>query len=187
MTIKRVVCSNNRKPWFTRTLPPNSASIRGKSWTFGDDIDTDQIYPGKYLPLTDKTEMAKHAMEGVPEGESFIKNVKPGDMLVAGKNFGCGSSREHAAVAIRGAGISVIIAESFARIFYRNCVNMALPILELKEAKEIKTGDELEVNLATGEIVNLTTKKKYQAHPISGLEMEIMAAGGLLEYLKRSQ
>ncbi len=161
-----------------------NASLRGRSWCFGNDIDTDQIYPGKYLPLTDKKEMVQHAMEGVPEGENFIKNVKPGDILVAGKNFGCGSSREHAAIAIRGAGISVIIARSFARIFYRNCVNMALPILELQAADEFKTDDELEVNLETGEILNLTRKKKYQAQPVSGLEMEIMHAGGLIEYLK---
>jgi 3-isopropylmalate/(R)-2-methylmalate dehydratase small subunit len=204
LIIKRIVYSNNRKPWFKRLLPRNSAStpwniaprneanstgsisafIRGRSWCFGHDIDTDQIYPSKYLPLTDKAEMVQHAMEGVPEGEIFIKKVKPGDILVAGKNFGCGSSREHAAVAIRGAGISVIIAQSFARIFYRNCVNMALPILELKEAKAIKTGDELEVNIETGEIRDLTTGQQYRAQPVSGLEMEIMHAGGLLEYLK---
>ena len=206
LVIKSIVYSNERKPWFKRLHPSQvstpiprksaspprasasiSVSIRGSVWQFADDIDTDQIYPGKYLPLTDKKEMAAHAMEGMPEGENFIKKVKPGDILVAGKNFGCGSSREHAAVAIRGAGISVIIAESFARIFYRNCVNMALPILELKEAKAIKTGDELEVNLETGKIVNITTTKKYNAQPVSGLELKIMQVGGVLEYLKKRE
>jgi 3-isopropylmalate/(R)-2-methylmalate dehydratase small subunit len=158
--------------------------FKGRVWKFGDDIDTDQIYPGKYLPLTDKAEMAKHAMEGTDRGEEFLKNVKQGDIIVAGKNFGCGSSREHAAIAIKGVGVSVIIAESFARIFHRNCINTALPILELKEAKEINQGDILEVNIETGEIKNLTQNKTYHAEPISKLEKDIINAGGLLKYLK---
>ncbi|MGB9721598.1 MAG: 3-isopropylmalate dehydratase small subunit [bacterium] len=158
--------------------------LRGTVWKFGDDIDTDQIYPGKYLPLTDKTEMAKHAMEGTDGGEGFLKNVKSGDIIVAGKNFGCGSSREHAAIAIKGAGISLVIAESFARIFHRNCVNTALLTLELKGAKEINNGDLLEVNLETGEIKNITQNKTYYGEPISALEKEIINAGGLLKYLK---
>ena len=103
--------------------------IKGKVWCFGDDVDTDQIYPGKYLPITDKQEMALHAMEGAPGGEEFIENVEPGDIIVAGRNFGCGSSREHAIVAIHGIGISLVIARSFARIFHRNAVNTGLPIL----------------------------------------------------------
>ena len=157
--------------------------IKGRTWKFGDDIDTDQIYPGKYLPLTDKKEMARHAMEGAERGEAFIKNVKSGDVLVAGKNFGCGSSREHAATAIRGVGISVVIAESFARIFHRNCVNTALVALESKHAKEINDGDMLEIDMARGEIKNLTQNRTYKAEPMSPLEMEIMNAGGLLKYL----
>ncbi len=164
-----------------------SLRFRGTSWHFGDDIDTDQIYPGKYLPLTDKSEMAKHAMEGTDRGEEFIKNVKPGDIIVAGKNFGCGSSREHAAIAIHGAGISLIIAQSFARIFHRNCINTALPVLELKEANEIQDGDILEVNIETGEIKDITQNKIYKAEPISELEKEILNAGGLLQYLKFMQ
>lgn len=164
-----------------------SIRFRGTSWHFGDDIDTDQIYPGKYLPLTDKSEMAKHAMEGTNRGEEFIKNVKPGDIIVAGKNFGCGSSREHAAIAIHGAGISLIIAQSFARIFHRNCINTALPVLELKEANEIQDGDILEVNIETGEIKDITQNKIYKAEPISELEKEILNAGGLLQYLKSIQ
>lgn len=158
--------------------------FKGRAWRFQDDIDTDQIYPGKYLPLTDKTEMAKHAMEGTDRGEEFLKNVKPGDIIVAGKNFGCGSSREHAAVAIKGAGISLVIAESFARIFHRNCVNTALPTLELKGAKDINDGDILEVNIETGEVKNNTRNKIYRAEPVSQLEKEIISAGGLLNYLK---
>lgn len=164
-----------------------SAIICGRAWRFGDDIDTDQIYPGKYLPLTDKQEMAKHAMEGTGRGEEFIKNVKAGDIIVAGKNFGCGSSREHAAIAIRGAGISLIIAESYARIFHRNCINTALPVLELNEAKEIKDGDILEANIETGEIKNITQNKTYKAEPISKLEREILEAGGLFKYLKHTE
>lgn len=161
--------------------------IRGRVWCFGDDIDTDQIYPGKYLPLTNKSEMAKHAMEGTNRGEEFVKNVKPGDIILAGKNFGCGSSREHAAVAIRGAGVALVIAQSFARIFHRNCINTALPVLELNEANEIGDGDILEVNIGTGAIRNITQNKIYKAEPISELEREILKAGGLLQYLKIAQ
>ena len=160
--------------------------IKGKVWKFGDDIDTDQLYPGKYLPITDKQEMAEHALEGVPGATHFIESVQPGDILVVGKNFGCGSSREHAAVAIIGKGISLIIAESFARIFYRNCINTGLPVLECKGAKKINQGDEIEVIVETGEIKNLTTGKTYKASPISDLELEIMKAGGLLKYLKQA-
>lgn len=162
----------------------SSGHLRGTAWLFGDNIDTDQIYPGKYLPLTNKSEMANHAMEGTNRGEEFIKNVKPGDIIVAGKNFGCGSSREHAAIAIKGVGVTLVIAESFARIFHRNCVNTALPVLELKEVKEIRDGDILEVNIETGEIKNITQNKVYRAEPISELEKEILKAGGLLWYLK---
>lgn len=164
-----------------------SLNLRGTVWRFGDDIDTDQIYPGKYLPLTDKSEMAKHAMEGTDRGEEFIKNVKPGDIIVAGKNFGCGSSREHAAIAIHGAGVSLILAQSFARIFHRNCINNALPVLELSEVSEIQDGDILEVNIETGEIKDITKNKIYKAEPISELEKEILNAGGLLQYLKSMQ
>ncbi|MEO0225837.1 MAG: 3-isopropylmalate dehydratase small subunit [candidate division WOR-3 bacterium] len=159
--------------------------FRGRVWKFGDEIDTDQIYPGKYLPLTDKEEMARHAMEGVPGADEFIKKVKVGDIIVAGSNFGCGSSREHAAEAIKGAGIVLIIARSFARIFYRNCVNMGLPVLELDKADEIKQGDVIEVNVISGDIQDITTGRSYRARPLSGLEMEIMRTGGLLRYLMK--
>jgi 3-isopropylmalate/(R)-2-methylmalate dehydratase small subunit len=158
--------------------------VQGRVWKFGDDIDTDQIYPGKYLPLTDKSEMARHAMEGTDRGDEFIKNVSRGDMIVAGKNFGCGSSREHAPVAIKGAGVSVVIAESFARIFHRNCVNTGLPILLLENPGRISDGDMLEVDIAQGNIRNKTRNEKLVARTLSSLELEIMHAGGLLAYLK---
>ena len=162
----------------------HSASIRGIAWRFGDDVDTDQIYPGKYLPLTDKKEMAKHAMEGAEGGVEFIKHMKKNDIIVAGKNFGCGSSREHATVAIKGIGVSVVIAQSFARIFYRNAVNTGLPILELENAEELGYGDELEVDFEIGRIDNITKNKQYKGKTLSSFEMEIMNAGGLLAYLK---
>ena len=161
--------------------------LEGRIWKFGDDIDTDQIYPGKYLPLTDKNEMAHHAMEGTEKGASFLKNVVPGDMIVAGKNFGCGSSREHAPVAISGIGISVVIAESFARIFHRNCVNTGLPILILESTARLNEGDILEVDVTTGTIKNETTHESMQAVTLSRLELDIMAAGGLLSYLKDNE
>lgn len=161
------------------------ALIRGKVWRFGDNVDTDQIYPGKYLPLTDKKAMAAHAMEGAERGEVFMKMVRPGDILIAGKNFGCGSSREHAAVAIRGAGISAVIAESFAGIFYRNCVNTALPAIEYRDAKKIRDGDILEVDIGKGEIRNRTTGRAGRTAPVTRLEQAIVSAGGLLAYLKK--
>ena len=158
--------------------------ITGRAWCFGDDIDTDQIYPGKYLPLTDKKEMSKHAMEGASGGLEFIDQVKQGDIIVAGKNFGCGSSREHATVAIKGIGIAAVIARSFARIFHRNAVNTGLPIIVLSKDVKIDHGDEIKVNIKTGEIINLTSHMTYCGTPVTELEMEIMTSGGLLDYLK---
>lgn len=158
--------------------------VRGRVWRFGNDIDTDQIYPGRYLPLTDKNEMAQHAMEGAHGGTTFIKDVQPGDVIVAGKNFGCGSSREHATVAIRGIGVSAVVAESFARIFRRNAVNTGLAILMLDDVTEFHNGDILEIDTETGTIMNTMNNKTYSAKTVSRLEREIMAAGGLLNYLK---
>jgi 3-isopropylmalate/(R)-2-methylmalate dehydratase small subunit len=158
--------------------------VRGRVWKFADDIDTDQIYPGKYLPLTDKKEMARHAMEGADRGEEFLSGAKKGDVIVAGKNFGCGSSREHAPVAIRGIGISVVIAKSFARIFHRNCVNTGLPILVVQETERLHDGDILEIDVVAGKIRNETQQLDLEATTLSSLELEIMAAGGLLAYLK---
>jgi 3-isopropylmalate/(R)-2-methylmalate dehydratase small subunit len=161
--------------------------IRGRVWKFGDDIDTDQIYPGEYLPITDKAEMARHAMEGTDRGEEFIKGVSTGDIIVAGSNFGCGSSREHAPVAIRGSGIAVVIAESFARIFHRNCVNTGLPILILESSRGLADGDIVEIDVHCGSIRNETRGEAFQARTLSALEIEIMQAGGLLEYLKHNE
>jgi 3-isopropylmalate/(R)-2-methylmalate dehydratase small subunit len=159
--------------------------LKGKIWIFGDDIDTDQIYPGKYLPITDKKEMARHAMEGADGGGEFLEYVQTGDMVVAGKNFGCGSSREHAPVALRGAGISAVIARSFARIFRRNAVNTGLPILELDDIEHLGKGDIIEVDTHTGSIRDSKGKVIGHARTVSDLEMAIMEAGGLLRYLKR--
>jgi len=157
---------------------------KGKAWVTGDNIDTDQIYHGQYLPLTDPKEMAKHAMEFVPGFEDFAKRVKPGDIIVAGKNFGCGSSREHAVICLREVGVSCVVAESFSRIFYRNSINLGFSLLECEGiSKMVKTKDELEVEPQTGLIKNLNTKKQIKGRPISGLELEIAQKGGLLSYL----
>ena len=159
--------------------------LKGKAWKFGDNIDTDQIFPGAYLTLTDIEEMGRHAMEGVPGKEDFAKKVNKGDIIVAGKNFGCGSSREQAPIAIKGSGAGAVIAKSFARIFYRNAVNIGLPILECKDADRIEDGDILEIDLEKGMIKNLSTNKILEATPLTSLEFEIMKAGGLIRYLKR--
>ncbi len=157
--------------------------IRGKAWIFGDDIDTDAIIPARYLNTHDEKILAEHCMEDAdPE---FSKKVNRGDIIVAGKNFGCGSSREHAPIAIKACGVSCVIAESFARIFYRNAFNMGLPILECPEAvKEINSGDIIRVNLSTGEIVNETSGKTYQAIPIPQFMRNLIQAGGLIPYIK---
>ncbi len=155
----------------------------GKAHKFGADIDTDAIIPARYLNTSDPAELAKHCMEDADP--DFVRKVKPGDIIVAEKNFGCGSSREHAPISIKAAGISCVIAKSFARIFYRNSFNMGLPILEAPEAVDgISDGDELEVDTVKGIIVNRTTGKSYQAQPIPPFMQELIAAGGLMEYVK---
>ncbi len=159
--------------------------VKGRVWRFGDDVDTDQIYPGKYLPLTDKAEMARHAMEGVPGREDFPSEVEKGDIVVAGRNFGCGSSREHAPIALREAGVALVVAGSFARIFYRNAVNVALPVLESEALAELPDGTELEVDVLSGRAKDLGTSREYSCSRLSGLELDILKAGGLLEYLKK--
>jgi len=159
--------------------------FKGKAWVVGDDIDTDQIYHGQYLPLTDPKEMAKHALEFVPGMENFAKEVKPGDIVVAGKNFGCGSSREHAVVCLQENGVGCVVANSFARIFYRNAVNLGFPIMECPGiSKIVKTGEQIQVDLDSGKVTNLKTKKTVKGQPPSGLELEILEKGGLLNYLK---
>jgi 3-isopropylmalate/(R)-2-methylmalate dehydratase small subunit len=156
--------------------------IEGRIWKFGSDVDTDAIIPARYLNLTDAEELAKHAMED--ERPEFIKEVKKGDILLAGKNFGCGSSREHAPLALKTAGISCVVAESFARIFYRNGFNQGLPLLESPEAvKEIEDGDLVQVDLTTGEIFDETQQKKYSAKPIPPFMQELIEDGGLIPHL----
>jgi 3-isopropylmalate/(R)-2-methylmalate dehydratase small subunit len=158
--------------------------IEGRIWKFGFDIDTDAIIPARYLNTSDPKELAKHVMED--ERPEFKKEVKQGDILLAEKNFGCGSSREHAPLALKAAGISCIIAESFARIFYRNGFNQGLPLLESPEASEaIKEGDRVRVNFTTGEIFNITQKKKFFAKPIPAFMQDLIRDGGLIRHLRK--
>lgn len=155
----------------------------GKVWTFGDDVDTDVIIPAMYLNTSDPAELAAHVMEGA--GTDFAASVAKGDIIVAGKNFGCGSSREHAPIALKAAGISAVVAGSFARIFYRNSFNIGLPIFEAPGIIEsIKQGDELEVDADTGSIRNLTSKKDFTAKPIPGFMRDLIEKGGLVEWTK---
>ena len=158
--------------------------LHGKVHKYGDDVNTDVIIPARYLNVYDPAELAQHCMEDLDP--DFLKKFKPGDIIVAGSNFGCGSSREHAPLAIKAAGISCIIAKSFARIFYRNALNIGLPILECEEAVEkTRPGDTLEVELSTGEIKNITRGLSFQAKPIPEFMLELIEAGGLIEYTKR--
>ena len=161
--------------------------MKGKAWVIADNIDTDQIYPGKYLPLTDIKEMAEHALEGIDGLEDFSHRVEKGDFVVAGVNFGCGSSREHAPVCLKEAGVALVIAESFARIYYRNTVNIGYPVLECEGITgKVENGDTLDVDVDAGTIRNERTGETIQAIPMSGLEKEISDSGGLLEYIKRT-
>ena len=159
-------------------------SMRGRAHTFGAHIDTDQIIPAKYLVTTDPQVLGEHCMEN--NDPEFAKRVQPGDVIVAGVNFGCGSSREHAPISIRGCGVRAVIAKSFARIFFRNAINLGLPVLECPEAVDaITAGDEIEVDLATGKIRNLTTEEVFVAKPYEPFMLEIINAGGLVEYTKQ--
>lgn len=155
----------------------------GKAWKFGHDIDTDVIIPARYLNKSTPEHLAAHCME---DGDiNFAKEVKPGDILVAGKNFGCGSSREHAPISIKACGVTVVIAESFARIFYRNALNIGQPILECPEAVAgIAAGDEITVDLESGEIKNITQNKTFQARPFPPFMQELIKAGGLAQYVR---
>lgn len=157
--------------------------INGKAWKFGNDVDTDAIIPARYLISSDPKFLAEHCMEDADA--QFASRVKPGDVIVAGKNFGCGSSREHAPISIKGAGVGCVIAHSFARIFYRNSFNMGLPILECPEAAErIQTGDDLEINLDEGIIENRTRNETYRAQAIPPFMQKLIEAGGLMEYVR---
>lgn len=156
--------------------------IKGKAWNYGDDVNTDFILPGIYLELTNPEEMGKHAMEGIdPE---FTEKVEPGDVIIGGRNFGLGSSREHAPMALKYSGVSAVIAEGFARIFYRNAANLGLPALECPDVSdEIKTGDTVEVDLVEGKII-VNGDKELEFTPVPEFMMDIIKAGGLREYIK---
>jgi 3-isopropylmalate/(R)-2-methylmalate dehydratase small subunit len=156
--------------------------ITGKVWNFGANIDTDVIIAARYLNSSDPEHLAKYIMEDAdPE---FPNKLQRGDIIVAGENFGCGSSREHAPIALKAAGVAAVVAPSFARIFYRNAFNMGLPIFELPESLEIKEGEEISINLDKGEITNNTTNKTYKFTPIPDFMQELIAVGGLINYAK---
>lgn len=160
-----------------------SVSAAGRVFKYGNDIDTDRIIPARYLNTSDPAELARYCLED--EDPSFASRVKPGDFIVAGKNFGCGSSREHAPISIKAAGITAVIAPTFARIFYRNAINTGLPILESPVAAEsIRDGDEIQVDLSRGVIHNLTKKEEYQATSFPRFMQDLIAAGGLIEYTR---
>ncbi|UCH80178.1 MAG: 3-isopropylmalate dehydratase small subunit [Nitrospiraceae bacterium] len=158
--------------------------LKGKVWKFGDNIDTDAIIPARYLNTSDPAELAGHVMEDADR--DFPSKVKQGDMIIAMANFGCGSSREHAPIAIKAAGMQAVIAKSFARIFYRNAFNIGLPIFESDEAADnISEGDEIEVDADKGVIKNLTKNEEYTAKPIPPFMQELISAGGLIEWTKK--
>ena len=158
--------------------------MSGKCWKFGDDVNTDEIIPPHYLNVTDAKELAAHCMEGVDP--QFARKASAGDILVAGKNFGCGSSREHAPIAIKAFGLRCVVAESFARIFFRNCINIGLPIAECPEAaRDATEGDELEVDFGHGRIANRTKGRTYSFSPFAEEIRQIIDAGGLMPFAKK--
>ncbi len=158
--------------------------LKGRVWKFGNNINTDEIIPARYLNTSDPKELAKHLMEDADK--EFPSKIKSGDIIIAGVNFGCGSSREHAPIAIEAAGIQAVIAKSFARIFYRNAFNMGLPIFESDEAAEkIEEGNEIEIDADKGIIKNITKNEQYTAKPIPSFMQELISAGGLIEWTKK--
>lgn len=161
-------------------------NAKGIVHKYGDNVDTDVIIPARYLNIADKKELASHCMEDIDT--NFVKAVRAGDVMVGGFNFGCGSSREHAPMVIKESGISCVIAKTFARIFYRNAINIGLAILECEEASEkIQFGDEVAVDFDTGVITNLTKKETYQALPFPDFIKEIISAGGLMASIRKNQ
>jgi 3-isopropylmalate/(R)-2-methylmalate dehydratase small subunit len=158
--------------------------LKGAVHKYGANVNTDEIIPARYLNSSDPQVLAKYCMEDIDK--DFVKKVKKGDIIAAGNNFGCGSSREHAPIAIKASGISAVIANSFARIFFRNAINIGLPILESPQAvKAVKNGDKIEINLNKGIIKNLTRKEEYQSRPFPEFMQKIIKAGGLLGYIKK--
>ncbi len=159
--------------------------IKGKAFVFGANVDTDQIYPGRYLELTDFHEVAVHAMEGVDP--HLRHEFQPGDIIVAATNFGCGSSREHAAIALKAIGVGAVIASSFGRIFYRNAINLGLPLLVCPDIHRfVDKGDLLEIDFVTGRIINITKGLTRQAQPLSSYVLKILAAGGIKPLIKKN-
>lgn len=160
------------------------ATKKGKAWVYKDNVDTDVIIPARYLNTSDPQELAKYCMEDIDK--TFANEVQNGDIIVAGENFGCGSSREHAPIAIKASGVSVVIAKSFARIFFRNAINIGLPILENKDLPdECSKGDEIEVDLANGIIKNITTGKEYKCAAFPDSIRDLIDQGGLVNYTKK--
>ena len=160
-----------------------AGKLKGRVWKYGDNVDTDAIIPARYLNVSTPEELAEHTMEDVDA--TFVGRVQPGDIMVGGANFGCGSSREHAPLALKGSGISCVVAESFARIFYRNAINIGLPILECPDAVAgTEAGQVLEVDLSRGTIVNLDTGQTFRAGAYPGFLMAIIEAGGLIPYTR---
>lgn len=157
--------------------------MQGKVWKFGSNVDTDLIIAARYLNTSEPSELAKHVMEDARVG--FADMMQAGDIIVAGENFGCGSSREHAPIALKAAGISAVIAPSFARIFYRNAFNMGLPIFELEESLEIEEGDMVRIDMDKGEVVNISQAKTYRFVPIPEFMQKLVDAGGLIEFAKQ--
>ncbi len=158
-------------------------NVKGKVFHYGDNVDTDVIIPARYLNTPNAEELALHAMEDIDP--TFVNNVKPGDIVVAGWNFGCGSSREHAPLVLKTNHVGCVIAKSFARIFYRNAINIGMPILECEKACDaIEAGDEVEVDFNTGTITNITKNETYQAEPFPAFIQEIIDKGGLMTYLR---
>jgi 3-isopropylmalate/(R)-2-methylmalate dehydratase small subunit len=162
-------------------------AFRGRAWTFGDNVDTDQIIPAKYAIYSlDEKKLGEHALEGVPGNEGWAQRISPGDVLVAGSNFGCGSSREIAPVAIRGAGISCVVADSYARIFFRNSINLGYPILQSPDAaRSIQEGDELEVDPRAGVIRNLTRGEEYGCDAYPEFMNQLIEMGGLVPWVRQ--
>jgi 3-isopropylmalate/(R)-2-methylmalate dehydratase small subunit len=158
--------------------------LKGKVYKYGADVNTDVIIPARYLNVSEPAELAKHCMEDIDK--NFVKKVKPGDIIMATTNFGCGSSREHAPLSIKAAGVSCVIAKTFARIFFRNAMNIGLPLLECDEAGDnTEAGDILEVDLASGRIKNLTRRMEFAAKPYPDFMTELISAGGLIKYTKK--
>jgi len=159
--------------------------LKGKVYKFGNNVNTDEIIPARYLNISAAKELAGHCMEDIDK--NFSKRVKKGDIVVAGKNFGCGSSREHAPISIKGAGVSCVIAKSFAGIFFRNAINIGLPLLECREAGTIKKGDRLQVDLSKGTIQNLSNNRASRSTPFPPFLQDIIRSGGLMKWVKKTK